>query len=114
MDIDKNGKMDWFFDEYVYGTEMPSYKLTYSLTPSGDGKTMLNGKIEQSGVSKDFVMIVPLYVDFGKGWTYMGNTRMVGNTVLDIKDIALPAEPKRVAVAALDDVLTEKIENNKQ
>ena len=20
MDIDKNGKMDWFFDEWVYGT----------------------------------------------------------------------------------------------
>ena len=114
MDIDKNGKMDWFFDEYVYGTDMPSYKLTYSLTPSADGKTMLNGKLEQSGVSKDFAMIVPLYVDFGKGWTYMGSTRMIGNTALDLKDIALPAEPKRVAVAALDDVLSEKIENNKQ
>jgi len=114
MDIDKNRKMDWFFDEYVYGTEMPSYKLTYSLTSSGDGKTMLNGKIEQSGVSKDFVMIVPLYIDFGKGWAYLGTTTMVGNTTLDLKNIALPGEPKKVAVAALDDVLAEKIENVKQ
>src|SRR5215213_6767615 len=31
MDIDKNGKMDWFFDEWVYGTEVPAYKLEYSL-----------------------------------------------------------------------------------
>jgi hypothetical protein len=114
MDIDKNGKMDWFFDEWVYGTEMPSYKLTYSLTSSADGKTVLNGKVEQTGVSKDFVMIVPLYLDFGKGWVYLGTTTMVGNTSTDLKNIGLPAEPKKVAVAALDDVLAEKIENSKQ
>ncbi|MEP6847292.1 MAG: M1 family aminopeptidase, partial [Acidobacteriota bacterium] len=114
MDIDKNGKMDWFFDEWVYGTEMPSYKLTYSLTPSPDGKSILNGKLEQSGVSKDFVMQVPLYADFGKGWVSIGSARMVGNTVIELKNLGFPAEPKRVAVAALEDVLAEKIENAKQ
>ncbi|MGH7784268.1 MAG: M1 family aminopeptidase, partial [Candidatus Binatia bacterium] len=114
MDVDKNGKMDWFFDEWVYGTEMPSYKLTYSLTPSANGKTMLNGKIEQSGVSKDFVMIVPLYADFGSGWAHLGRVTMVGNTAIDLKNIALPAAPKKLAVAPLDDVLSEKIENTKQ
>jgi len=114
MDIDKNGKMDWFFDEWVYGSEMPSYKLNYSLTSSGDGKTILSGKVEQTGVAKDFVMLVPLYADFGKGWIYLGSATMVGNTSIDLKNIALPAEPKKVAVAALDDVLAEKIENSKQ
>ena len=29
MDIEKNGKMDWFFNQWVYGTEMPSYKFNY-------------------------------------------------------------------------------------
>ena len=62
MDVDKNGKMDWFFDEWVYGTEVPAYKLEYSM----NGNT-LNAKITQSGVSDHFVMVVPLYVDFGKG-----------------------------------------------
>lgn len=114
MDVDRNGKMDWFFDEWVYGTEMPSYKLTYSLTSSPDGKTILNGKMEQSGVSKNFVMIVPLYADFGKGWAHLGQVTMVGNTAIDLKNIALPAQPNKLAIAALDDVLAEKIENTKQ
>lgn len=28
MDPDGNQKMDWFFNEYVYGTGMPQYSLT--------------------------------------------------------------------------------------
>ncbi|PYP91884.1 MAG: hypothetical protein DMG65_06180 [Candidatus Angelobacter sp. Gp1-AA117] len=28
MDIDSNHKMDWFFNQYVYGTEYPSYRLS--------------------------------------------------------------------------------------
>src|SRR5262249_40498373 len=114
MDVDKNGKMDWFFDEWVYGTELPSYKYTYSITPSADGKAVLNSKLTQSGVSNNFVMLVPLYVDFGNGWAYMGSATLVGNSSVDINNIALPAAPKRIAVAALDDVLAEKIENVKQ
>ncbi len=114
MDIDKNGKMDWFFDEWVYGTEMPSYKLTYSVGASNDGKATLSGKIMQSGVSENFVMTVPLYADFGKGWSYLGSVQMVGNTAVDLSNIVLPAAPKKVAIAALQDVLAEKIENVKQ
>ena len=31
MDLDGNRQMDWFFDQWVYGTEMPSYKFEYQL-----------------------------------------------------------------------------------
>ncbi len=108
MDIDKNKKMDWFFDEYVYGTEMPSYKFAYQLADAG-GKTLLSGKITQSNVSDKFVMRVPLYADFGKGWTYLGAATIVGNSTLDLTNIALPGKPKKVVIAALNDVLAESI-----
>ena len=114
MDVDKNGKMDWFFDEYVYGTDMPSYKLSYTLAPGEGGKTNFSAKLEQSGVSKDFVMRVPLYLDFGKGWVYLGTATAVGNTVVDIQPIALPAAPKGATVAAFADLLAAKIEVSKQ
>jgi len=29
MNVDNNGKMDWFFNEWVYGTQVPAYKLEY-------------------------------------------------------------------------------------
>lgn len=53
MNLTNNGKMNWFFDEYVYGTEMPSYRFDYQI--KGDS---LSGKITQSGVSENFAMLV--------------------------------------------------------
>ena len=109
MDIDKNGKMDWFFDEWVYGTEMPSYKFSYSIGMK-DGKPTLSGKLTQYGVSDKFVMIVPIYLDFGSGPTYLGAATIAGNSTADLTDIPLPQKPKKVLIAALHDVLAEKIE----
>ena len=109
MDIDKNGKMDWFFDEWVYGTEVPAYKLEYSIDKSGD-KMTLNAKVTQSGVSDNFVMPVPIYVDFGEGYVSLGTVTIVGNNSIDLTDIQLPKAPKRVTVAALNDVLMTKLD----
>ncbi len=109
MDVARNGKMDWFFDEYVYGTEMPTYRFDYQLNSDGS----LNGKITQSGVSDNFAMLVPLYADFGKGWIRLGSATMIGNNTLDITNLKLPQKPKRVAICALNDVLALNIQNGK-
>jgi hypothetical protein len=114
MNVDKNGRMDWFFNEWVYGTEMPSYRMDYSVGPGPEGKTALTARITQSGVSKDFVMLVPVYVDFGKGWARLGSAILSGNSSVDLNNIVLPQAPKRVAICALDDVLAASISNNKR
>jgi hypothetical protein len=113
MDVDKNKKMNWFFDQWVYGTEVPAYKLEYTLSGSGD-KTILNAKITQSEVSDNFAMLVPIYADFGKGWIPLGAATILGNNTLDLGNITLPQAPKRVAICALNDVLATKIENVKK
>ena len=59
MDIEGNHRMDWFFDEYVYGTDLPTYHFEGQVTPNGDGNT-LHIKLTQSGVPPDFKMLVPL------------------------------------------------------
>lgn len=109
MNVMGNGKMDWFFDQWVYGTEMPSYRLEYSI--SGNAVT---GRLTQSGVSDNFRMIVPIYADFGKGWQRLGAATMHGNTTTDLGRLDLPQPPKRLAVAAFKDVLALSIENKKQ
>jgi hypothetical protein len=110
MDLDKNGKMDWFFDQWVYGTEIPAYKMEYSVASDGQ----LTGKITQSGVSDNFIMLVPIYLDMGKGWARLGAATIVGNSTIEIKGIKLPGVPKRMALAAMNDVLATSIENSKQ
>ena len=109
MNVTQNGKMDWFFNEWVYGTQVPAYKLEYNVSSDG----MMTGKVTQSGVSDDFVMLVPLYIDMGKGWAKLGAARITGNSSVEFKNIKLPAVPKRVAVCAMNDVLATSIENSK-
>ena len=69
MDLRGDGKLDWFFDEYVYGTELPHYALTSDFSIGSDGTTTLHMKLTQSNVSKDFLMRVPLYIQFANGNT---------------------------------------------
>lgn len=113
MDVDKNGKMDWFFDQWVYGTEVPAYKLEYKINQV-EGKPVLTGKITQSGVSDNFIMPIPIYLDFGNGWVHLGKATIVGNQTMDLGNIPLPQIPKKVAICAISDVLATKIENIKQ
>ena len=109
MNVKGDGKMDWFFNEYVYGTEMPSYRLEY--TVSGNSVT---ATVTQTGVSDNFAMIVPVYADFGKGWVRLGTTAMRGNSISNIGPLDLGSPPKRLAVAAFKDILALNVENKKK
>jgi hypothetical protein len=108
-DLDENRRMDWFFKQWVYGTDVPTYRFEY--TVSGNS---LSGRVTQSGVSDQFKMRVPLYVDFGKGWVRLGSVTLNGNTSFDIPATQLPQAPRRAAVAALNDVLAVSVENVKR
>ena len=110
MDLDGNQRLDWFFNEWVYGTEIPSYRFEYQL--NDDGKT-LSGKLTQSGVSDHFKMLIPLYLDFGNGWIKIGAAHLTGNTSLNLNHIQLAQSAKRASVCALDDVLALSVQNGK-
>ena len=109
MDLDGNGRMDWFFDAWVYGTEMPSYKFEYQLAG-----TTLTGKVTQSGVSDKFKMPVPVYVDYGKGWVRLGSAYITGNSTVDLGSLKLPQEAKRAAICSLADILALNITNDRR
>lgn len=108
MNIDRNGKMNWFFDEFVYGTEYPSYKFEHSFSNDASGDVVLNFKLTQSDVSKDFAMLVPVYLDMGGGRAIrVGSAPMVGNVTLEqhIPLRGLKERPKRALIAYYDDVM---------
>lgn len=109
MNLTQNGSMDWFFDEWVYGTEIPSYQYTYQIGSDGS----LSGRITQSGVSDNFAMLVPLYVDYGKGWVKLGSATLVGNKTLELPKVAMAPGLKRASICAFNDVLAVSIQNSK-
>jgi len=108
MNLDGNGRMDWFFNEWVYNIDSPSYRLDYSLTEEG-GKMMLTGTVEQSGVSDKFKMLVPLYLDFTGTPVTVGHVALSGNRKSNEFHIALPERPKRVLLNAEHDVLASEV-----
>jgi len=108
MDLDKNGRMDWFFNEWVYGTEVPSYRFEYKI----GADATLSGRITQSGVSDNFIMTVPVYLDFGKGWTKLGRATLRGNNSVDLTNVKLPMVPKRATLCAFNDVLAVSIQSS--
>ncbi len=59
--------MNWFFNEWLYGNDIPSYRLDYSLKPDGKGSTLLEAKLTQSPVSPGFKMLVPIFGEFAQG-----------------------------------------------
>ena len=105
LDLERNGKMDWFFREWVYGTEVPSYRMEYSLAPEPDGKFLFTAKVTQSGVSSRFVMGVPVYFDFDGHVVRAGSVTLMGNMTSNEVKIRLPKKPKRVLLNANHDVL---------
>ncbi len=107
MDVAGNRKMDWFFSEWVYGTAVPRYKFDYTVTPAEDGKWLLKGRLTQSEVPANFVMQVPIYLDFGGQVVQLGRVKMAGNTTVDSLNVTLPKQPKRVLINYWHDVLEQ-------
>jgi hypothetical protein len=83
MDVAGNHKMDWFFNECVYGTQLPSYKFDFSFDNSPEGDVIFNFNVTQSNVDKDFRMIVPLYLELADGKiVFLGRVPIYGNTAV--------------------------------
>ena len=109
MNLAGNGKMDWFFDEYVYGRQLPTYDFTGIFGKNAAGDVFLSYELSQSGVDGKFMMLVPIYLELADGRiVFVGHVVRRGNstsggkiTLKDIKDI-----PKRAVVNYYNDVLT--------
>jgi hypothetical protein len=109
MDVHHDGKLDWFFNEYVYGTELPHYDIASEFT-TVDGETSVHLKVTQSNVSKDFLMIVPVYLQMADGRTVrVFNLGMQGDMVSDhvIRLGKLPSPGKKMLLNYNQDVLSD-------
>ena len=59
--------LNWFFQEWVYGTGLPSYALDYDFLPQPNGSFVLEGTLYQGDVRAGWLMPLPLQLEFGKG-----------------------------------------------
>jgi len=108
MDLDGNHKMDWYFNEYVYGTQLPVYHFEAQATDSGNNAS-LHFKLTQSGVPEGFKMRVPIYMELTNGTiTRLGSANIIGATAID-QTFQIPKPPasiKRILINYNYDVLS--------
>lgn len=109
LDATGDGKMDWFFRQWIDGTEIPRYTSKLKVEKQGDAYK-ISGQVTQEGVSKDFYAYVPVYLDFGKGeLARIGAIRMVGSASVPVDaSLRLPKKPRKALINAAGDVLARE------
>ncbi len=106
MDAAGDGRMDWFFRQWVYGTEIPSLQKELAVAPLGEGRYRITGSLSQSGVAADFRTPLPIYVESGGEVRRVGRVSLVGETIAPVDlTVRLERRPDRAVANALHDVL---------
>jgi len=105
MDLDGNHKMDWFFNQYVYGTGEPQYTFHASAEATADGKTHIRGEFTRAGVPDNWKDAVPLYAHIGDKAIKMGLISVTHAS--EPFDFAIPGKIDRVSINDYEDLLAD-------
>ena len=98
--------MQWFFDQWVYGTEIPTYRFAYSTEELPSGEVRMTVRIRQEDVPEDFMMLVPILLDFGADGSAVVPVLVKGAEVVTELPL-LPKVPDDVTFNVLESVLAE-------
>jgi hypothetical protein len=100
--------LNWFFQQWVYETHLPSYKMVYSMADQGDGSVMIKGNVLQENAPDEWFMPLPLVFQFEGGQGARGTVHAMGKqTPFEIR---LPQRPRKVELDPDGWVLSEKTE----
>lgn len=107
LDPTRTGTVDWFFDQWVYGTQVPKLESQLKAKKAGKDEYQISGEISLTEVSEDFLALVPIYVEFVGGQRAKVGVlpfRGAGTQQVDVK-LPLPKKPKKVTVNARHELL---------
>lgn len=101
-----DGKLDWFFQQWVDGTEIPTLASALKWEKVGD-EYHITGSLQQEGVGEHFRTLVPIYAEFVKGApARFSIVPLIGTTPRQIDlHVKLPQKPKRLTLNYNHEVL---------
>jgi hypothetical protein len=105
MDIDGNRRMEWFFNEYVYRSEIAQYHLDYSTKSLPDNKWEVDATVTQSGVPDGWKDVLPVYVH-AKGKDLLAGWLGVAGKTTPLK-FSLPMQPDKISLNDYGEILAE-------
>lgn len=105
MDLDQNHRMDWFFNEYVYGTGIATYHLDYTAQSGANNQWVIAGTVTQTGVPEGWKDLIPVYVHVKGKDIRLGLLRTRGKTT-PFK-FAMPMKPDKISLNDNSEILAE-------
>jgi hypothetical protein len=99
--------MRWFFDQFVYGAEIPTYRVAHRTEKTADGQWKVRLRVQQEKVPESFRMYVPVTLDLGKKKQVARFRVKVEGPLTEIELPPVPAEPRKVTFNDLAGVLAE-------
>lgn len=97
--------MAWFFNQWVYGVGIPTYRVAWRAEPAGD-KWQVRLRVEQERVPPEFVAYVPVTVELGGNQVARFRVKVTGAR----SELILPpvgAKPQQVRFNDFEGVLAE-------
>jgi hypothetical protein len=98
--------LDWFFDQYVYRTPLPTYALEYSLADQPDGSCLVTGTLHQDNVPDKWAMFLPIVFTL-KG-DAIARTTIAAVGATSTVQLKLPSHPQKVELDPQHWILSEK------
>jgi hypothetical protein len=104
MDLEHNHKLNWFFNQYVYGTGIPHYDFHYDVK-NANGQWTLTGSLTRSGVPDTWMDMVPVFVERDGKQIRLGLINATGpDTPINAN---LPFNPGKVQINVNEELLAE-------
>jgi len=66
MDLDSNHRLDWFFEDWVYGTQLPDYSVSSQFLRDGEN-VLMDLSLTQRNVDDSFRNAMPIYLELADG-----------------------------------------------
>jgi hypothetical protein len=105
MDLGGNHKLDWFFNQYVYGTGIPHYEFHYEVKDAGNGQWNVTGLIKRSGVPEPWMDAVPLFMERNGQMVRLG---LISALKTDTPiSFTLPQNPGKLQINSSEELLAE-------
>jgi hypothetical protein len=101
------GDWSWFFDEWVNGMGVPSYRWSYDLagSPNAAGKYVATLKVQQTEVPAGFRMSVPVAIEYADG--HAERRRVMVDRPEQSFPLELAARPKSLTFNPESEVLSK-------
>jgi aminopeptidase N len=96
LERDAPGDWSWYFDAWIYGGDIPSYRWS-SDVKQAEGGYDVTISVDRRGVPADFMTIIPIRVDFDGGTA--GYLYMINKQDKESITRKVPKRPKNVVFA---------------